>query len=386
MVLNLPCFEAPKNFFLYLFLALNTIFQLLTFVKKKFDLWDLIFFILISSAFLSTIFSGIDFAQWRGLRLFLSCALVGWFVSRSNLSIKQAKIILLLIVLSTFLTLAYGLFAYLYLHVKSDLQLNSVGHVNHSAIYLVIVMGVLFSLVASSWKDLVFYRKILSSLLVLFFIVGLIVSQSRAAVGVGFLLIVLLAFFVGRELKFKIGVLCSLFLIGLTSVILNVGVVQKESRNEQNKDILGQRDKVWNVSFEAARWHPLLGLGLNNWANIKPENIQSSLEARGEKFDKEKYLFQGHSHSIYLNTIVERGVVGFFALIGFMVTWLLFLISDYRLNKNNVETKMLWGVAFSAWFATFGIGLVNTTLHHEHGILTFLLLGIFLTCKRKKEH
>ena len=40
---------------------------------------------------------------------------------------------------------------------------------------------------------------------------------------------------------------------------------------------------------------------------------------------------------------------------------------------------ILWGGAASAWFVTAAAGTVNTTLHHEHGILAVLLLGLWLS-------
>ena len=32
-----------------------------------------------------------------------------------------------------------------------------------------------------------------------------------------------------------------------------------------------------------------------------------------------------------------------------------------------------------AWIVTCGVGMVNTTLHHEHGLLAALLLGLWLS-------
>ena len=40
---------------------------------------------------------------------------------------------------------------------------------------------------------------------------------------------------------------------------------------------------------------------------------------------------------------------------------------------------LLWGGALSGLVITISAGLVNTTLHHEHGILATLLLGLWLT-------
>jgi hypothetical protein len=39
----------------------------------------------------------------------------------------------------------------------------------------------------------------------------------------------------------------------------------------------------------------------------------------------------------------------------------------------------LFGAALAAWLTTVVVGFVNTTLHHEHGILSVLLFGIWLS-------
>ena len=40
---------------------------------------------------------------------------------------------------------------------------------------------------------------------------------------------------------------------------------------------------------------------------------------------------------------------------------------------------LLWGGALSGLVVTASAGLLNTTLHHEHGILVTLPLGLWLT-------
>ena len=39
----------------------------------------------------------------------------------------------------------------------------------------------------------------------------------------------------------------------------------------------------------------------------------------------------------------------------------------------------LWGASLSAWIVTCGVGVVNSTFHHEHAILAFLFLGLHLS-------
>ena len=62
-------------------------------------------------------------------------------------------------------------------------------------------------------------------------------------------------------------------LIIISSVLLESGIVQKQINNQKSNNILSFRDKVWNVSIEASRFSPLLGLGLSNWHFIKLSQI-----------------------------------------------------------------------------------------------------------------
>jgi O-antigen ligase len=155
--------------------------------------------------------------------------------------------------------------------------------------------------------------------------------------------------------------------------------VQKQREYEKAGNVLSDRDKIWNVSIEAARYFPVFGLGISNWHFIKIEDLKKSVEARNEIFDPEKYSIKyGHSHNLFLTILVERGWVGFIVFLWFMNAWALALIKAFKEAKTNYKFGMVWAGALSAWLGIFGIGLVNTTMHHEHGILSWLFLGLFL--------
>jgi O-antigen ligase len=96
-------------------------------------------------------------------------------------------------------------------------------------------------------------------------------------------------------------------------------------------------------------------------------------------FDEKNYAIQhGHSHSLYLTSLVERGVVGFIVLIVFMASWLVTLIKSYHKLKSSTQGSYMWGSSMSAWIVTCGVGFVNSTFHHEHAILALLFLGLHL--------
>ena len=379
LILVLPSLEAPKNILLVLFLLTGFIRQICTKELYAWRFWDLIFLFFIGSAFLTTLYPGMHNSEWRGLRIFLTSALTGWLVLRSQFSSKQISWLFKFVIIGVIPPLIVGFIRYMYIHDKPDLQLHSVGHVNHSAIYLTMILGASIGFFISLCQKKIFYQNLIIILLCTLLFIALIVSQSRAAVGIGALLSVSLFLILSQTKKLKICGVLSVVLILLLSIFLNVGVVQKEVRNEKKNDVLGARDKVWNISFEAARWNPILGIGINNWGKIKSEDIRRSVESRGVIFNEKNYLFQGHSHSLYLMTFVERGIVGFLALIFFMISWLYYLIRKFKEIVADNQGCYLWAGSFSAWLVTFGIGFVNTTFHHEHGILACILFGLFVS-------
>ena len=379
LILVLPSFEAPKNFFLVFFVGVSFIRQLIDADHHTFTIWDWIFLSIVLTAFLTTLFPGMHSNEWKGFTILLTSISVGWLVSRSQFQTKSLRWFFALIILATIPPLIVGLAKYLYLHSNPDLQLHSVGHVNHSAIYLTMVLGASVGALIAIWEKITLLQRILMGLLNILFFVSLFISQSRAAVGIGALLSVLLFLILARDNKIKLAGILSVSILMMMAIFLNIGVVQKELRNEQKNDILGARDKVWNISFEALRWAPIFGIGINNWGKIKPEQIKHSVEARGKIYNEKNYLFQGHSHSIYLMALVERGIIGFSALIFLMLGWIYYLIAKFKNISKDSQGRYLWAGSFSAWLATFGIGFVNTTFHHEHGILACILLGLFVS-------
>jgi hypothetical protein len=51
---------------------------------------------------------------------------------------------------------------------------------------------------------------------------------------------------------------------------------------------------------------------------------------------------------------------------------------------DSSNCMYFWAGSLSAWITTFGIGIVNSTFHHEHAILAMILLGLHLSFLRKK--
>ena len=64
--------------------------------------------------------------------------------------------------------------------------------------------------------------------------------------------------------------------------------------------------------------------------------------------------------------------------------WLKQLIINYKSELKSEKSARLWVGSLSAWVATFGIGLVNTTFHHEHAILACIFIGLYASYKNNQ--
>ena len=391
LILSLPSLEAPKNIFLVGYLLTRLTTEIIQFNKgmKLWYPWDTLFMTIVFTALLSTLFAGMPhLEEWKGYSVLMTAILSGWFLSRAQYSRENYQGLFMLIMLGAIPPLLWGLYQYLIIHTKPDLQLHSVGHVNHSAIYLAMIFGASLGWFLShlhlnkfKFKFSNFYVLALGILSLIFF-VSLIIGQSRAAFGVGIILGLLVTYFLGKNTKIKIAGLISIISIVMLSIVLQTGVIEKQIANQKANDVLSSRDKVWNVSLEASRFHPLVGIGLSNWHFITIEELRVSVESRGEKFNPNNYWFPGHSHNIYLSALVERGFVGLLVTILFMIFWMKHLISTFNWAKKTTQASYLWAGSLSAWVATYGIGFVNTTFHHEHAILACLFLGLYLSYTR----
>jgi O-antigen ligase len=383
----LPSLEALKNIFLagYLITALYRQSQL---PQSKWSIWDWVFLSLIVSPFLSALFPFMaGGTEWNGFKGMLLWITFGWTLFRTDYNEPEKKYLFIFAILMTLPPLLWGLTQLYILFIKDSLQLHSVGHVNHSAIYLCLITGAGLSLLISQLQSAQKKYVFITSLLFIFLIASVIISQSRGAFGILFLSAYVLVLLSKISMKIKTILLILLTIFLITIVFIRpVPVIEKQITTQNNHDILSQRGKVWRASFEVARLNPLLGIGGGNWKQIKIDQIKSSIESRGEIFVTEDFALQyGHPHNIYLSNLVDRGILGLIVFLSFMLIWLITLINSYKiLNKDSKAMLFVMG-SFSAWTTIFGIGFVNTTFHHENALLALFFLSLHLSYLRQKN-
>jgi O-antigen ligase len=368
LCLFLPLFEAPKSLAWLVFV----IAWFATRSRTKdyggpWDVWDTVIASWIAAAVASALFSDTQAREWRGASDVIRYASVLWLLKRSALEMQQVRWLLWALVASATLGLAWS---YLRLWAGAEyLQLNSVGHVNHSAIYLAIMFGVALSwfLAGNRWMGL----------FAAFFLISLFVAASRAAVAAAVILLVALSL-VRRTRSAMIGGAIALIVVSAAAVLGQAHVLRKQIESAKADNMLAHREGVWAIAVETWLRHPLFGAGMGNFGAIAREQARETRAALGEKYDATQHYDVGHAHSLYLNTLAERGAVGALALIAFLSIWAIFLLRFYPIAARNENEWLLWALSASAWTVTSLVGLVNTTLHHEHALLSVLLLGVWL--------
>ena len=383
MVAFLPALEAPKKIAVVLFLASWVINR---WRSKEWggpwSGWDFAALALIGGAYASAAFGA--FWPEKGLGAandVLIYSLVFLALRRSRFEEKFLWRLFAVAIVATLLTLLYGYWGLLVTKKRVFLGLNSVGHVNHSAIYMAIIFSMALAWAGAAigaWR-----QRALLWVAVAMLWLSLFVSGARGAL-IPVLLFVLLWLFARagmmRRALWKPFLLVVLMLGG--AVALVPGVVEKTKGNIEAKELAARRPAVARVALLAAREYPTFGVGISNFAKIDPEMVAGWQEKSGQVFDPQDLYFSTHAHSLYFNTLAERGLIGFLPLLGFLAGIGLALYRQRPQGGAAPLQQTLWGAALGAWVITVVGGVFNTTLHHEHALIAMILFGVWLAPKQ----
>lgn len=352
----------------------------------RWQIWDTLIVAWIGSAYLAAAFAGLGGNAWAKTGDLATHTLLLWLVMRAGYSERELRWILGALVLSTVAGLAHGYWRISRGVVEFDrLQLNSVGHVNHTAIYLAIMLGVGASWLFARWQKWRPGPRGVALAVVAFFLASLVVTASRGAVAIGFLLLLVLA--AAWWPRWRAPIVVSALATVIVSVLLiafGAGVVRKHNEIAATENTLSFRDGIWRMGVAAWEKYPWFGVGKDNYSFITPDLVRTWRSEAGEDFDPRLYVRSPHAHNLYVNTLAERGAVGLTALVALLIAWLTALVRFRPRREESDFAWLAWGSSCSAWVVTVGVGAVNTTFHHEHGLLAVLLLGLWLSTLKRR--
>jgi bacteriorhodopsin len=69
-------------------------------------------------------------------------------------------------------------------------------------------------------------------------------------------------------------------------------------------------------------------------------------------------------------------------LIAVLAAWIVSLARAVPATSDSAVRWAYWGGALGAWLVAVLVGLVNTTMHHEHALISVMLLGGWLALAR----
>lgn len=379
----LPLLEAPKNLAWLGYAAawLANRIRARDF-GGRWDGWDTLFALWIASGFVVAVAAQLgEFrgGEWGGATDLLRYASIGWLVKRGGYAARERHWALGALVASTLVGLAVG-----YVRMWSGigksgtLQLYSVGHVNHSAIYLAIVLGIAAAWLFASYRDWARVMRLAGATVFAILFIALASTASRAALGAGMVILVVLAvaWWPRSRAPLAIVVAASIVVVG-GAVLLGTDLVQKQEQYEAQGNPLSHRDTNWRTGMAAWKRHPWFGIGMDNYSQLSAERLQAWHAEAGEPFDAGRFVYFPHAHNLYVNTLAERGAFGFAVLLAVLGAWGWTLLRYRPAASAPAGDWALWGASASGLVVTLAAGLLNTTLHHEHGILAALLLGLW---------
>jgi O-antigen ligase len=384
LIFFVPLFEVPKNLLLGAYAIAWVAGRYRAGWRAncggRWDGWDTLFLVWLASAYVLAAFAGLHKNEWHGIGDLWRYVSLVWLLKRSGYAEDEWRAIYAGVAVSTLVATLWGLAAWTVPHKYAGIELHSVGHVNHSATYIAISIGAVLSGLIAYWLRLGVRTRVAGLLTLFVFATAIVLAGSRAATLVSLVVVVLIGALWFRRSK---AVLVAMALaLAVFAVSIQTFDKDMHRKNELAKasanPMLNERYPMWHQALAAWRAHPWFGVGLDNFEEIDDETVKRWVEEQGGTYDATAYAGSSHAHSLYLTALAERGVVGLAVVLSVLAGWAVSLLRGWPRQTDPPLHWMAWGGAASALIATVAIGVVNTTLHHEHGLLAMLLLGAWL--------
>ena len=383
----LPLYEAPKNLawaaYLLMWLVNRTMARDF---GGRWDIWDSLLAAWLGSGILVAAFAGLHGNEWRGALDLVRYGTVLWTLKRSRFSEREERWVLATLVASTLVGLAMG-YAALWRGTEPTLQLNSVGHVNQSVVYIVICFGALLAAISAYWQTMRAWVRAAALVELAILLVALFAAASRSAAAtamIGALAFGLLWLRHSRRLILWVVIVTAGFAVVVARFDTDMRRKQEYAKASASP-VLNERFPIWQEAYIAWRAHPAFGIGGDNFRHITVALLDQWERARGSRYDATAFIGTSHAHSLYLNTLAGRGLIGIALLALLLVAWLTSLLHHLPQTRDPPLYWLNWSGAASAFVASVGIGLFNTTLHDEHGLLAFIFLGIWLAYRPRAQ-
>jgi O-antigen ligase len=332
---SLPLFEGLKHIFCLIFLGFFT-YRTLKY-RRDFSTPPIgkYFLIFISASIISSIGAAYNGYNVEKLHDIIRFSLIGWMILHTPLSKKKSYLICAILTASTLIACSESYY-FLKTGQEKYFELRSVGHTNHSSIFILLTIGLtLPALLTNKASKLIWTLLLTTNLLIIHF---LFTTNSRATF-IG-LAIIFTLFIITTMIRHKTLIpitltICALLIAGIT--IKPPNTINKFIKvNKYYSGKLTPREKSWNTSYYAWKKEMLFGVGYGNYRAITEEKMAYWYQDTNIDFtDKKRFIYLSHAHNRYINTLSEGGAIGILGLLTLLGGIIFHLIINIRNEKNN---------------------------------------------------
>ncbi len=387
LALVLPILEAPKNLAVFLLLLTWVVHRIVArdVALRRPDWVEASLLFILVTCILSTVFNWPLVNGLKGFKDTLIQVFVFWLIYRAGYSDRQYLIIAAMMAVGVLIGLGWGV-----LDVAQgrlgQLQFHSAGIVTQSSIYLGVVLAVAFSVAwfrPAALPEIRFLRSPITWwLFVAIMLIGLFLMASRGAILAVLATCIIYAVVIKRRAVW-LSFAGAMVVVTVITVMLpdrfgqSRWLSKTQEMSTSGQLVLADLERVDNWRIAIARIKQgdalVLGIGPRNFAAIDSSTMEMDppLRIRGRL---------NHAHNLFLNKLVEEGIVGLSAMLFFFGLVVMSLVRDYG---ARVWRRWQWGAAIGALVVPVVAGSVNTPWYQEHALLAMMVLAVYVSSRPK---
>lgn len=289
---------------------------------------------------------------------------VPFFVASSINKESQIRTILWCLFISATVSALIGIFHSF--ESGRPLEIHALGNQNYTAMFFMIILSSMISLVLYSDKETPFKKTILIFLSTIILLASAMTLMRASFLGL-FVFLALLS--LRRPSRPFFAIILGFILLTLLSLYLDRAMWQKLF---SFKSMISRLD-IWAEAIRLFKENPVTGVGLNHFEFRFPAD--HPVEPGNTVYD---------AHSLYLQVASQMGLIG---LISLAIMFAGFIKTFRGFGDLSGFGKAMGYGSIGAFLVISVTGLFDTTLHHEHAMaftmITGLMFGYFRGRKRE---
>ena len=363
VLFTLPVTEGLKQISLTLFVLAGIYICVKEKKQFKFDVINISLFIFVLATFISCFINGVS--PSRALDP-LRCMLF-FFVVRS-VGLEKINFKFLFFALFAGLITAF-IPACVKKFTSNDpmalFELKSIGHVNHSAIFMLLIFCTALISAAELKK---IYEKYIAIAVAGICVFGIMIAGSRATMYLlPVIVFIILIYQISNKqtnIKKSLGLIILFSAIAIFYTYISANITQDiRIYNQLTKGVTGSETRypIFASAFYTWLENPFFGIGSGQFKIIDitkyfPGNFEVNVS---------------HAHNTFLTFLTEKGIIALLAYLVFQLSLFVKFIKNFR--QNSIVFLALLMLVFQNV-----ISLVNTTFHHENALLMLLFWALAL--------